>query len=421
VTSPRYPDFVFPASPPELARGELTLRQQRGWQFLQAGDIRGARREFNAALKTDPSFYPAETGLAYSSLADRDYGDAVGRFARVLRRAPSYVPALVGRGDALMADGKGDEAIKSFQAALAADPALPDVRRRLDVLAFRSQQESLTIARQAAEAGRNEQALDAYQRAIESSPDSAFLYRELAAVERRLGKRDAALGHLRRAAALDPSDARSLTQMAELLEESGDFSAAADAYSKAQAVDPSDELAARASRARARADQGRLPEEYRAIPGAAQVTRGELAALIGVRLSALIQTATRHEMTVVTDVRGHWAAAWIMTVVRAGVMEPYPNHTFAPRGLVRRLDLAQVVNRVLTLIAVRRPGLSRQWQAAPSRIGDIPVGHLGYPAANMAVAADVMPLVDGGNFRPARLVTGAEAIDVVGRLEVLSR
>jgi len=38
----------------------LSLRQQRGWQFLQAGDVRGARREFNAALKVNPAFYPAD-------------------------------------------------------------------------------------------------------------------------------------------------------------------------------------------------------------------------------------------------------------------------------------------------------------------------------------------------------------------------
>jgi len=421
VTVPRFPDFVFPSAPPSLARGDLSLFQQRGWQFLQAGDIRGARREFNAALKTNSGFFPAEAGLAYASLADLDYGDAVSRFDRVIRTSAGYVPALVGMGDALVGGGRLDEAINSFEEALAADPSLVDVRRRLDVLAFRRQQEWLRAARQAADAGRYDEAAAGYERAIAGSPDSGLLYRELAAIERKQGKDDQALARLRKALSLDSSDARSLLQIGEILEDRGDFAAASDAYSKSGALEPGEDVRARLARVQGRADLARLPGEYQAIANAPQVTRGDLAALVGVRLAALLQAGSRRDGVVVTDVRNHWAAPWIMAVVRAGVMEAYPNHAFAPRGIVRRLDLAQAAGRVLGLIAARRPALARQWQAARPRIADLPEGHLGYPAAAMVVAADVMPLLEGGSFKPARFVGGSEALDVVNRLEVLAR
>jgi len=102
-------------------------------------------------------------------------------------------------------------------------------------------------------------------------------------------------------------------------------------------------------------------------------------------------------------------------------MEAYPNHSFAPRLVVRRLELAQVASRVLGLIEMRRPILGRQWRAARPRISDLPASHLGYPAVAMAVGADVMPLLDGAFFRPTRVVAGSEALDVVHRLEVLAR
>ncbi|RPJ56952.1 MAG: hypothetical protein EHM24_29945 [Acidobacteria bacterium] len=420
VTAPAYPDFVFPAVPPALQREPLTLRQQRGWQFLQAGDLDGARREFRAALQAAATFYPADAGLAYASLAGGAAPDALARFDHVLKRDSRYVPALVGRGDALAQLGRADEAVASFEAALAVDATLADAKRRIEALAFRAQQQTLETARKAAEAGRVEDAVAAYQRAIAASPESGFLYRELAALERKHDRAEAALGHLEQAVALDPSDARSWAQIGELLEQSGDFPGAVSAYEKARAVEPGPDLDARLTRARQGAELARLPAEYRDIANANELTRGQLAALLGVRLATVLRESQRREGVVLTDVRGHWAATWIMAAVRAGVMEPLPNHAFAPRGLVRRLDLAQVASRVLNVIAVRRPALARQWQSTQPRVADVPAAHLGYPAVAAVVAAGAMPL-ESGAFRPSRVVTGAEAVDVVGRLEVLAR
>ncbi len=420
ATAPAYPDFVFPAVPPALQREPLTLRQQRGWQFLQAGDLDGARREFRAALQAAATFYPAEAGLAYASLAGGAAADAVTRFEQVLKQDSRYVPALVGRGDALAQLGRADEAVAAFEAALTVDAGLVDVKRRIEALAFRAQQQTLETARKAAEAGRIEDAVAAYERAIAASPESGFLYRELAALERRNGRGEPALDHLQRAVALDPSDARSWAQIGELLEESGDFPGAVSAYEKARELEPGPDIDVRLARARRGAELARLPGEYREIAGATELTRGQLAALLGVRLAGVLRESQRREGVVLTDVRGHWAATWIMAAVRAGVMEPLPNHAFAPRGLVRRLDLAQVANGVLNVIAVRRPMLARQWQSAQPSVTDVPSAHLGYPAVAAVVAAGAMSL-EGGAFRPSRLVTGAEAIDVVGRLEVLAR
>jgi hypothetical protein len=45
---------------------------------------------------------------------------------------------------------------------------------------------------------------------------------------------------------------------------------------------------------------------------------------------------------------------------------------------------------------------------------------LSYPAVSAAVASGVMPL-NGGNFELLRGVTGAEAMDIINRLEALAR
>ena len=413
---PDFSDFLFPGAPANLGPPDLIARHEQAWSFLQAGDLRRSEREFSRILKRAPGFFPAETALGYVELARRDDRDALSRFDRALQRSANYAPALVGRGEALLGLKRDDEALVSFEAALTAEPGLTDVRRRVEVLALRRAQENVTVARRAAEAGRLDEAKDAYARAVAASPDSPFLWRELALTERRQGDADHALEHLRKAVTLDPADVKSFVNLGEMLEERREFDAALQAYSTAAALEPSEEIDARLEALRGRSELARLPAEYRAIEATPHIDRAGLAALIGVRLEALLQTARRRQSIVMTDTRGHWALPWIMAVTRAGVMDVYPNHTFQPRTPVLRGDLAMAVSRVLNLIAAERPDIGKQWQGARRRMTDVAPGHLSYPAASLAVAADVLPLLDGDTFRLAQSVSGSEAIEAVGRL-----
>jgi tetratricopeptide (TPR) repeat protein len=193
VTSPQFPDYVAPVVPTAFANTPVAESQLRGWSFLQAGDFRNAEREFSTALKIAPPFYPAEIGLGYVDLARRDTKSALARFDRVLERERTEPAALVGRGEASLALSREDEALAAFQAAVAADPLLTDVARRVEVLKFRVLEQRLADARAAASAGRTDDAVRAYTAAIDSSPRSPFLYRELAAVERQKHDADGAL------------------------------------------------------------------------------------------------------------------------------------------------------------------------------------------------------------------------------------
>ena len=88
--------------------------------------------------------------------------------------------ALVGRGLALLELNRNDEALGAFEIAVTADPSLTAVRRRVDVLRFRNVQQLIEAARAAAAGGRLDEARLAYGRAIEASPQSAFLQVEVA-------------------------------------------------------------------------------------------------------------------------------------------------------------------------------------------------------------------------------------------------
>ncbi len=419
VTAPKFPEFVAPGVPPSLASTPEAEREDRGWQFLQVGDLKSAEHEFGAALQSAPAFFPAEAGLGYASLARKDNKAALSHFDKAVEAQPGYVSALAGRGFALAGLGRSADAVAAFDAALAADPSLTDLGRRVEVLKFRAVQEELSTARQAARGGRLEEAERAYERAIASSPDSAFLYRELAAVEQQKGDADRAVQHFRKALALDPSDAQAQVHLGDLLMAREDFKGASAAYAAAYAIEPGEALAKKLEAARDRAAMATLPAEYRAIGDAPQITRAELAALIGVRLAPLVKESDRNAV-LITDVGSSWAAPWIMAVARARIMEPYANHTFQPAAIVHRIDLAQAIGRLLARVAAEHPERARAWQTARVTFSDLSPAHLAYPAASAAVSSGVMTTGPDRAFAPSMPVTGAEAMAAVSRIEELA-
>ena len=404
---------------PEGTRPELASRIERGWQYLQVDDHRNAEREFAAALKSEPGLVSAETAMAYLQVARGNEREAADRFDRALTIDAAYLPALIGRGQVMLELDRDAEALASFEAALARDPSLTDLRSRVEVLKFRATQAMLARAKAAADARRWDEAAAIYRQAIAASPESGFLYRDLAAVEQRAGQTASALDDYRKAVEIDPADARSHAGIAAILEMQGDVVGALAEYEKARSIDPAEATESAINRLRAAAELAKLPAEYRAIPANASVNRAEIAALIGIRLESLLARA-KPRQAIITDIRSNWAQKWIAPVVRSGAMDTLPNYEFEPRRQVRRGELATTVSRLLTLIAADKPDLAKKWQGARIAVNDVAPTHLSYPAVSAALAAGVMPL-SSGNFELLRPVTGAEAMDVVSRLEALAR
>lgn len=418
--APRFPEFVYPAAPSGLGSPVAVERHDIGWRWLQAGDLRAAERNFEAALKQSPDFYPSQAALGWVELARKNEEEALTHFDRAVVANPRYAPALAGRGEALTALGEDELALKSLEAAVAADPTLAPLNTRIEVLRFNTVKERIAAARKAAEVGKLAEARAEYEKAIAASPQSPFLYRELAAVERKEGNLAGALAHAQKAADLEPAEARNLILIAEIYEAQGEHTRAADAYASANALEPSEAIAAKIEELRERAAFAAMPAEYKAIEEAQTVTRAQFAALVAVRLDELLKRIGRRNPVFVTDMRGNWATHWIVAVTRAGLMEVYSNHTFQPHATVRRTDLAYTAARALSIIAAENPRLGAQWKNARRKFSDVSPGHLRYADASIAVEAGVMTTLPDGSFQLSRPVTGAEAVAAVKKLEDLS-
>ena len=417
VTTEAFPDFVFPAVPPALATGEIERRQHDAWAFLQVGQLEQAEQRFAELVSRNAALYPATAGLGWVDVARGSFGNAVAHFDEALDRAPDYVPALIGRGDALLATDDVGAAIESFEAALAANPGLVRIERLVGELRFRVMSERHAEARAAADAGRLADAEAAYADMIAASPESAFLYLELAEIQQRQGRLDEALARTRRARSLDPNLIEAVLTEAALLEGLGDLEGAEHAYELADVVNPTVASAEGLIRVRRALQLARLPAQYRDIPAADSTTRGDLAALVGVRLEELLGDAAFGMPTpILTDTRDHWASRWIVETVRAGVMQAGAGNRFEPARPVRRGDLADVVAGVLDLVGDFDPDAARRWSAARVPFSDMGPGHLNYDSATRAVAAGVMRTLGGERFDPTGPVSGSDAVETVEQL-----
>jgi tetratricopeptide (TPR) repeat protein len=410
-----YPEYVFPSD-----RGEspaVAERVDRAWRLLQVNDLKAATAEVRGLLEQAPGSVAGRTAQGYVALASRLSDVALRAFDASIGARPSFAPALAGRGYTLLAQQKEADALAAFDAALKADPSLADVRRRADTVRLRLVDGAVADARAARAAKRFDEARAHYTRALQASPESAFLYRDRAAVAREQHDDAAAVADLRRAAALEPSDADGVAALAGALASIGQLREAEIEYRRALALDPSETVRAELARVSARLRDSQLPGELRDIESRRQLSRGDLAALLGVRFEALLRGAPTVQL-VITDLRDDWSRSWITSVAGAGVMEPYPNHTFQPAAPALRADLAAASWRLLAMAAATRPAVRSLLQEHP-QIADVSQRHPLYPAASSAVAAGVLPLLDGGRFDAARALTGPEAAAAVGRLRSL--
>jgi tetratricopeptide (TPR) repeat protein len=256
--------------------------------------------------------------------------------------------------------------------------------------------------------------------ALALSPGSALILRELAEIETVAGDLTGAEAHIRKALQIDANDAESHAALAEILKRRERYRDAAAAYAKAAQLDPRSEWVEAAEEMREKAIEASIPAEFRELPKSPTVTRGQLAAYIGVRLDRLLATAPKRVTGVATDIRSHWAADWIVTVTQADVMDIFPNHTFQPNANVRRSDLAHIVGDLLRLALPARSAELTKWRASRPRFADLPQTHLSYAAAALAVASGAMSAQAENRFAPTRPATGREVANAIARIEQIA-
>ena len=168
-------------------------------------------------LREGLALYPAavdlHVGIGYARLAREEYAWARRSFDESLVLDPDHEDALAGLGDVLLKFGQVDAASKVFGRTL-----LLDYDDDTELM--------LQIGRSYFREGHWERALEYFNYAVRSSPDSAEATACIGYVQHRMGNDDAAKLALERVLELDDELVEARIYLANLLYDAGDFLAA---------------------------------------------------------------------------------------------------------------------------------------------------------------------------------------------------
>lgn len=243
----------------------------RGWVYVEQGDLTTAELDFADAIRLAPTLPAAYEGQAVVLMDQEKLTEAIASYTNAIRHSvdnkqaalyyneramcfqrvgnlkstlddlqravekdPQFARAYANRGDVLSQAGQYEDAVLAMREAIAIDRQDPEFYHLLGLLHF--------------DHGEYEAAADSHAAAIARDDEDPRYYRGRAAAYRELDRQQSAIKDLRRAISLDPQDSLSVNDLGLLYFASGEYEAARDIFSQAIELAP-DDLAIRYNRA----------------------------------------------------------------------------------------------------------------------------------------------------------------------------
>ena len=418
TSEPAY--FVEPL-PPEVTtvlRLDDRIAAKDAWDALEAGRPEAAKRPL---LKMDASNPVRESGLAYAELLSGDLAVAQARFRASLAAHPEMIPSRIGLAQVYEARRERAKAFNEYREVLKLRPDHRWAGPRFASLRDELVEGSMAAARKALASGDREAAKRGFLEALFYVPDRTEAHVELARLYREDKDAAAALLHFRAAMEGRMEDEKVLREYADLLAEAGDLGQSLEILERLAAAKPKDEaVTKRVEELKSKLGVYEVPSQYAGIPETATVTREDLAALIGVRFGDLLDAGGRRS-EILVDIATSWAQRFIVQVASLEIMRVAENHTFQPRRIINRAELADAAVRLIGALQAGGAKFVPLVEARRIQIADVSEDNLYYPAIARAVAYQVMSLTPERSFEPDRTVSGAEAIRVLDIILGLAR
>ena len=418
---PAPPAFYVEDLPADATTGlrlDDRIAAEDAWDALKAGRTQQARKSL---MKLGTASPIRESGLAYVDLLDANIAAAEARFKSSLAADPGMVPSHVGLAQIYEARRERDKALAEYRAILQLDPGNRWAAPRFKALRGDLVKDSLAAARTALAAGNRETAKKDFLEVLAADPGSADAHLELARIYRQEKNKTEAVDHYKAALAAGVEDKAVLREYAEFLAESGELGQSLDVLEKLAAEAPKDAtVGKRVEELKAKLGVYEIPSQYDAIPALESITREDLAALIGVKFEKDLQ-APPARTEILVDIATSWAQRFIVQVASLGIIRASVNHTFQPRRIINRAELADAAVRLIAILQDRGARFVPLVETRRLQIADLTPDNPYYASITKALSFEIMTLTPDRRFEPERTVSGDEAIRTLDLIQKLAR
>jgi Tfp pilus assembly protein PilF len=421
VPPPAPPAFYVEDVPADAAT-RLSLDERiaanDAWDALKTGRPELARKYLMKLGTANPI---REAGLAYADLLAGDLAAAEARFKSSIAGTPVMTPSRVGLAQIYESRRERDKAFNEYREILKIDPANRWARPRFEALRDDLVRESTAAAREALLTGSRETAKREFLKVLFYAPESASAHVELARLYRQENDLPSALFHYRAALESGAAEPAFLREYAEALADSGDLGRSLEILEKMAEAEPRDAaLGKRIEDLKSKLGVYEPPSEYGEIPALDAIAREDLAALIGIKFADLLDAPARRT-EILVDITLSWAQRFIVKVASLDIMSVFENHTFQPRRLINRAELAEAAVRLIGVLQSRGARFVPIVETRRIQIADVSPDNLYYASINRALAYQIMALTPDRAFEPERTVSGAEAVRVLDIVLGLAR
>jgi tetratricopeptide (TPR) repeat protein len=396
----------FPTAPASLSSEDRATFEQ-GWQALLAGDLELSARLLEGLGRQHRDNPSLDVAMGYLELRMGNRQTAENRFVVALEKEPKMSAAQVGWFLTALAADHEEAAFERLRLLSRDHPDNPLIKEYMPTLQLKLAEMKLQEARSLRDKKNYRESADVYRQALKIAPEASGLAVEVAKVELAADEPRLAAEHAAQAIALEPRNIEAYRLRGDALREMGDLELALEAYRQGMLRSPDDNsLAALYQQTKRSFDRESFPSQYFSIAESPKLSREQLAALLFVKLRPAFGDAPRRDNVIATDIGDSWARQFIREVVAAGILQVYPNHTFQPRALVRRADLAVALSSAMSALA---PGAIPK-ETPRVAIADVPPGNLNHGPVALAISLGLLSLDSSGRFNPQQFVAGAEGI-----------
>jgi len=410
---PQPPSFYIEDLPQSITTSmslEQRIAADEAWKNLKGGDSGRAEKSL---LRLGPHSPVYHLGLGFIHFQAQDLTAAESSFKEALKLSPGLIPAYLGLAQIDQAKGLEDRVFSDYMEVLKRDPDHSYVKPRFEALREKKTEDLLAEAKRAFAAGDAEAGKKSFLTALFYSPESVEAHLSLARIYKGEKNVPSAVLHYKAASAGDPKNKAVLREYAGALYETEQFGRSLDVYEQLVELDPQDKDArGRVEDLKNRLGIYELPSLYNDIPKSEAVTREDLAALIAVKFKEVLNDPDA-KPPILVDISTSWASKPILKVTALNILESYENHTFLPRKIVNRAELAETLVRLINILKNRGYKFSPQIAAEKVHISDVPQENYYFGPITQIVAYQIMDLTPQRTFQPDTVVRGQEAVRIL--------